>query len=600
MKSFSRLISLPLVVIVPFFYGHASAQDQPVHPNKIKNGTYLGLSLPLRDLPKITMAEIKEMELRYKENPLNEWPAPTYPFKATAQPQGNDPIWQAAMGNMSNLAATVINFAGQSGNADPLDPNGVVGPNHYMQTINSVYAIYNKTGTLLAGPTDLNLLFGNLLGTNCNDGDPIMLYDEQANRYLCAEFSLCNPNDRMLIAISQTNDPTGSWHRYSFDVDDVPDYMKFGIWRDAYYMGTNTHAVGSDDIYAFDRSQMLNGNNAQMVSFDNPWRPATYQGVQCALPVDNDGEFAPIGTPGNFLILNNDAIAGGTDQLWIFEMAVDCITPANSTFNRVQQLNVPAFDSDFGSNWDNIAQYGTAQELLSVSDLIMNVPQFRNFSGQQSIVLCHTVDVNNTDRAGMRWYELLRTSGSWSIRQSGTYSPDANSRWMGSIHMNGHKEIGLAYSISSSSMYPGIRYCGQDAIEYAKASGAMNVAEATIQTGAYSKTWGNRWGDYSSLFVDPVDDRTFWYTQMFEGAVTQETRIAAFTIYPSSIYVDKTAALGGNGTLASPIRTVTQALGALGPGTNVYIKSNTYDEANPMLINQNGLWNSYNGASIVK
>ena len=166
--------------------------------------------------------------------------------------------------------------------------------------------------------------------------------------------------------------------------------------------------------------------------------------------------------------------------------------------------------------------------------------------------------------------------------------------------MNGHKEIGLAYSISSSSMYPGIRYCGQDAIEYAKASGAMNVAEATIQTGAYSKTWGNRWGDYSSLFVDPVDDRTFWYTQMFEGAVTQETRIAAFTIYPSSIYVDKTAALGGNGTLASPIRTVTQALGALGPGTNVYIKSNTYDEANPMLINQNGLWNSYNGASIVK
>ena len=576
------------------------SQDQVVHPKKWGTGTYLGLSPPLSTLPRITEQELRDLEEQNKENPLNEWPDPQYPYKSTALPQGPDPVWQNKMGAMSGSKGLEVNFAGQSSGTNPIDPNGCIGPNHYMQTINFIYTIYDRTGTVLAGPTAMNLLFGSVPGSNCNSGDPIILYDEQANRWLVAEFSLCNANDRMLIAISQTNDPTGSWYRYSFDVDDVPDYMKFGVWRDAYYMGTNTHNADSCDIYAFERSQMLVGGTAQMVQFDNPNRPGWYQGLQIALPADNDGTFAPVGKPGIFMLLNNDAVAGGSDQIWIFELAVNWTTPGSSTFSRVQQLNVPAFDSDFGYNWDNIKQQGTAQEVCSVSDLIMNIPQYRNWGSYETIVLCHTVDVDNTDHAGIRWYELRRTSGNWSIRQSGTYAPDAHSRWMGSIHMNGHKEIGLGYSISSSSMYPGIRACGQDAIEYAKASGIMNVAEMTIQTGAQSQTWGNRWGDYSSIFVDPVNDRTFWYTTMYIGSSTHQSRIAAFNVFPTSIYVDKNAAAGGNGTIGAPIQTVTEANNAAGPGTNIFIKSNTYDEANPMLLHENGLWQTLNGSSIVK
>jgi hypothetical protein len=281
---------------------------------------------------------------------------------------------------------------------------------------------------------------------------------------------------------------------------------------------------------------------------------------------------------------------------------VNWTTLANSTFTRSQQINVSAFDSNFGTGWDNITQPGIAQKLDGVPIIIMNAPQYRNFNSYQTLVCCHTVDVDNTNHAGIRWYELRKTSGTWSVRQQGTYAPDANSRWMASIRLNNHNEIGLGYSISSSSVYPGVRYCGQDAIEYAKASGIMNIAETTIATGAYSQYNFNRWGDYTSLNIDPADERVFWYTNMhvLSNHSTKQTVIASFSVYPMNIYVDKLAAAGGNGTLASPIQTVTQALGALGAGTNVFVKSNTYDESNPMLLNQNGLWNSYNGAATVK
>jgi len=596
MKTISLILSAFLVVLWIDLY----PQDQPVYPKKVASGTYLGLSPPLRELPVVTAAELKEYEELNKVKPFNKWPDPSYPFQETALPNGPDPVWQSKMGEMDGGKGLEINFAGQASGVNPIDPNGCIGPDHYMQTINFVYAIYDRTGTLVAGPTALNQLFSGVPGSNCNSGDPIILYDEQAQRWLVAEFSLCNANQYMLIAVSQTNDPTGSWHKYSFDVHDTPDYMKFGVWRDAYYMGTNTHNADSCDIYAFERSQMLIGGSADMVMFDNPWRPGTLQGVQCALPADNDGTFAAAGEPGIFMILNNDAVSGGSDQIWIFPLAVNWTTPGSSTFNRVQQLNVPAFDANFGANWDNIKQQGTAQELCSISDLIMNIPQYMNWGTYETIVLCHTVDVDNTDHAGIRWYELRRTTGNWSIRQSGTYAPDAHSRWMGSIHMNMHQEIAMGYSISSSTMYPGIRCTGQDAIEYAKAAGVMNVAEMTIQTGAQSKTWGNRWGDYSSIFVDPVDNRTFWYTQMYIGSGTHQSRIAAFNVFPTSIYVDLNAAAGGNGTIGSPIKTVTLANQAAGPGTSVYVRVGTYDESNPILLHEDGMWRNYDGNAIIK
>lgn len=594
-------------------FGTLSAQDsrqlngdQPIHPNTIRKGNYYGLSRPLRELPRLTEAESQALDEIAKAKPTHNWPVREYLFESTALPKGPDPVWQNFNGESRGFETDALeeNFEGLNGFPDPPDPVGCIGPNHYMQSINAVYAIYDRQGTLLAGPTNLNLLFGNVPGSNCNNGDPIIIYDEQASRWLVAEFSLCNANHRMLIAVSQTDDPTGSWHQYSFDVDDKPDYMKFGVWRDAYYMGTNTHAAGSDDCYAFERSKMLTGDqSALMVGFDNAWRPGNAMGVQIAVPADNDGAFAPVGEPGIFMILNEDGEAGGSDQLWIMELDVDWVTPNNSTFTRVQQLNVAAFSGNINTDWDNIDQPGTNQFLCSVSDIVMNAPQYRNFGTHQTIVLCHTVDANGSELAGMRWYELRKTAGNWSIRQQGTYAPDAHSRWMGSIHMNGFKEIAMGYSISSSTVYPGIRVCGQNAMENALASGVMNVAEMTIFTGTDSQTGSNRWGDYTACFVDPVDDRTFWYTGMYvDNTNRRHTRIASFNIYPANIYIDGNVATSGNGTSASPVKTVREAVDASGSGTNLNIKDATYDEVNPLLLEYPGMvkrWGA-TGAPIIK
>jgi PKD repeat protein len=380
----------------------------------------------------------------------------------------------------------------------------------------------------------MNLLFSGVTGSTYNDGDPIILYDEQADRWMAAEFSVSGSNDYMLIAVSTTNDPTGTWHKYSFDVADMPDYEKFGIWRDGYYMGTNNSS--GNDIYVFERDKMLLGQTAQMVGFNNPWRPTTIDGFMCVPPIDNDGTFAPAGTPGLFITLNDDAIGGGSDELWFYELDVNWSSTSSSTFTRVQQLAVASFDSNFGNNWDNIKQPGTTRELDAIPMVIMNRPQYRNFGSYETVVCCHTVDVDGTDHAGIRWYEIRRTTGSWAVRQSGTYAPDAHSRWMGSIVLNGGGELGMGYSVSSSSLYPGIRYTGQSAAANAAANGTLDVEEGIIQNGSSSQTGANRWGDYANISIDPTDDHTFWFSTQYGGS--RQTKIAAFEFAPPPLMAE--------------------------------------------------------------
>jgi PKD repeat protein len=527
--------NLFFLAITMLFITNSWSQEGPVKPTIIRTGTYYGLTPPLRELPVISEAEFQEMQANAEIERNPELEHRSYPFAATALPKGPDPAWQHKMGINRSVKEPILNFEGQISPYFPPDANGTIGPLYYMQTINTVYAIYNKTdGALVAGPTNMNQLFTGVTGSNCNDGDPLILFDEQANRWLAAELSICGSNDRMLVAVSQTSDPTGSWYKYSFDVDDMPDYEKFGIWQDGYYMGTNNDA--GNDIYVFERSQMLTGGTARMVGFNNPWRPTTIDGFMCVPPVDNDGPYAPTGEPGLFITINDDAIGGGSDQLWIYELAVDWATPANSTFNLSQQLNVPAFDSNFGNSWDNIRQPGTNQRLDAIPMIIMNRPQYRNFGSYETLVCCHTVDLDNTNHAGIRWYELRRAGGEWSIRQSGTYGPDEHNRWMGSVSLNGSHEIGLAYSVSSTTVYPSIRYCGQSASEYATGSGVLDVAETEIQTGAHSQTSYNRWGDYADLSVDPDNDHTFWFTSEYIGSGgSRHTKIATFEFAPNAL-----------------------------------------------------------------
>jgi hypothetical protein len=545
---------LLFVILLGFSVSIMNAQDKPAVPTLTGTGEFKGETPPLRDIPAMSAAEYQLMKLQADKKLLNKKLRKRfYPFKATALPKGSDAVWQKTMGDAAVSNAPILNFDGQTSPYYPPDCNGAAGPNHYMQTINSTYAIYNKSGTLMAGPTNMNLLFGTVTGSGCNDGDPLILYDEQASRWLAVEFSICGANDYMLIAVSTTSDPTGTWYKYSFDVADMPDYEKFGIWQDGYYMADNN--ASSNDIYVFQRSVMLTGGTSPgMVAFDNPNRPSSIDGFMCIPPVDNDGAFAPAGAPGIFIAFNDDAIAGGSDQLWIYELAVNWTTPSSSTFGRVQQLAVSPFDSDFGNDWTNIAQPGTTQQLDAIPQVIMNVPQYRNFGTYQTIVCCHTVDVDATDHAGVRWYELRRgtqTSGNWTVRQQGTYSPDIHSRWMGSISLNGSGKIGLGYSVSSSTVYPGIRYTGQSSSAYNAASGIMDIPEEVIHTGSYAQTGYERWGDYSAMSVDPTDDQTFWFTTQYIGTGgARKTKIASFK-FGNTPTVTTTAASAIAGTTAT-------------------------------------------------
>ncbi|MFZ4571138.1 MAG: BACON domain-containing protein [Bacteroidales bacterium] len=511
------------------FYNTASAQnDAPIHPSVIGKGVFLGISPPLRDLPALNAAEFAAMKERALIKAANKKNEPRlYPFAETALPKGPDAAWQKTMGESSGAKAPIVNFEGQTTTSYPPDCNGTIGPNHYMQTVNVTYSIYNRTGTLLAGPTALNTLFTGVTGATNNDGDPIVLYDEQADRWLVAEFTFGHSNDYMLVAVSTSNDPTGTWYKYSFDVTNQPDYPKFGVWQDGYYMGINS--TSGNDTYVFERSKMLLGQTAQMVGFDNSWRPGT--GFLCVPPLDNDGVAAPAGSPGMFIAFNDDAVSGGSDELWLYELAVNWVTPASSTFIRSQQLAVTPFDSQFTASWDDITQ-PTSQKLDGVPQVIMNAPQYRNFGTYQTIVCCHTVDVDATNHAGIRWYELRKTSPAttWTVRQQSTYAPDVHSRWMGSIMLNGSGKIGVGYSISSSTIYPGIRYCGQSASAYASASSVLDLPEEIIHTGTVAQTSYNRWGDYALLSVDPADDQTFWFTTEYvkTGGSNKGSKIASF------------------------------------------------------------------------
>ncbi|MCX6269402.1 MAG: T9SS type A sorting domain-containing protein [Bacteroidetes bacterium] len=528
------------------FLQRATAQDIPVKPGTVKAGVFIGVSEPLRNIPAMTKTAYRSLYEKAQKRAKNTpWNKPAYPFASKALPKEADAAWQKSNGRMPNVAsAPICNFEGQSSPYYPPDCNGAAGEDYYMQAVNCMYAIYDKSGALILS-NNMNTLFGNVPGANYNDGDPIILYDEQAGRWVAAEFSISGTNDYMLFAVSTSNDPTDTWFQYSFDVVDIPDYEKIAVWRDGYYMGTNTQPATGNDIYVFERSQMLAGGTARMVAFDNPYRPGT--GVVVVPPADNDGSFAPAGTPGTFIAFNDDAVGGGSDQLWIYELAVDWSNVASSTFNRKQQLDVMPFNSQFpggADGWDNIAQPVTTRKLCAISTVIMNVPQYRNFGAYQSIVCCHTVNVDGTDHAGIRWYELRKTppATTWTIRQQGTFAPDAHSRWMGTVAMNGSNKIAVGYSVSSNSVYPGIRYAGQSAAAYASASGVLDIPEETVLSGSYYQSAYNRWGDYASMSVDPTDDQTFWFTTEYIGASeARKTKIVSFRIGNNPVATTKIA-----------------------------------------------------------
>ena len=449
---------------------------------------------------------------------------------ANALPKGEDPALQKLFTNPNNNSPKALtqNYNGIGNQPlSPADPSLCAGPNHIIQMINgpsgAYFTVYNKNGTVALPQGYMDAITG-----ISSAGDPIALYDQLADRYFISEFGKM-PANKLIVMVSQTNNPLGSWYVYSFDTPQFPDYPHYGLWNNAYICTTNE---GDNAIYAMDRTKMLVGDlTATMQRFSIPG--STTIGFQAAAPVCVEGTTPPpAGTPAMIMRMVDDAwtTAADVDRLEMWNLSVDFATPVNSVLSQQADLNTAPFDTDLCgyTTLDCIAQQGSAVKLDPIREILMNKIIYRNFGTHQSIVCNHSVDVTGADRAGIRWYEVRKTGAApWGIYQQGTYSPDANNRWMGSICIDVNGAIGLAYNVSSTTVFPSIRYTSRKPCD---PLGIMTQPETAIVAGASSQDV-NRWGDYNSLCIDPADNRTMWFTGMYMPAVGGwSTRIAAFDI----------------------------------------------------------------------
>ena len=475
-----------------------------------------------------TINEItKEEKIGY--HPKNDWILnPT--VNPNALPQGPDPALQQDYAPpASPTKAATQDWAGIGyTNVNPADPSVDVGPNHVVQMINgssgAYIRIYTKTGTVLVSQT----YFDNFMGMPGGAGDPIVLYDERADRWLLSEFSQTGNN--MHVAISTTPDPGGTYYTYSFNAPSFPDYPKYSIWENEYVITTNEN---QSTIYALNRTNLLAGTPtpAQRFTMTN----FGTIGFQAATPVSMNGIVIPPGnTPALLMRMRDDAWSGAaTDALEMWELDIDWAVSANSSLSQVQAIGIAPHESELCgyTSFSCIPQPGTGTQLDPLRELLMNRIHYRNFGTHESIVCCHVTDVNGSDRAGIRWYELRRTggtAGTWSIYQQSTYSPDANGRFMPTIGISATGNIGLAYSVSSSSVYPSMRYTGRKSCDPLN---SMTEPETSIigATGTASNA-SNRWGDYFAMGLDPSDGETFFFTGAYNTSSQWSTRVAAFNL----------------------------------------------------------------------
>lgn len=521
MKSF--LVTIIGLLLTSILYAQ-DLQDR-IKPEFTAKPIYFDVSIPLRDMTPVTPQKTGRP---WKDGVVkNIFRAPVPELKITP-----DALAQRKMGSVKAINAIGQNFNGVSNlnGVMPPDTDGDVGPNHYFQMINMSFQIWDKTGNSLYGPVANNTIWQGFTGPwgNSNDGDPIVLYDEYADRWLASQFALPNyPNGPffMMIAISQTSDPTGAWYRYGYSFTDMPDYPKLGVWHNAYTLTVNRFSAGSTNYtgtaaVAFNRTKMLAGDpNAEMVYFPM----SASQEPFGMLPSDADGTTPPpSGSPAYFGYIKSPS------KFVVYKMTLDWNNTANSVFEL--DANIPV--TFWSTSISGIPQPGTTRKLDAITDRLMFRLQYRNFGTHESMVTNHTVNVSGV--AGVRWYEFRKSgSGSWTLYQEGTYSPDNTHRWMGSIAMDGNGNIALGYSVSSSTVYPGIRFTGRMKND---PLGQMTITEEEIVAGGGSQTGGfignGRWGDYSAMNVDPSAPNTYWFTTEYMQNTSSQgwkTRIAQFS-----------------------------------------------------------------------
>ena len=455
-----------------------------------------------------------------------------------------DPVVQQAAGTKlktipgMNLLGLGSGFTGPQGpfqiGGAPPDPNASVGATQIVETVNLQLAVFDKaTGSPILGPAFIGSLWSGF-NASCSSAthiaDPVVLYDKQAGRWLLNIHTLGNPYV-ICFAVSTSSDATGTYNLYAFQVQAQGNLTneQLGVWPDAYYLAewiwANSSTYIGPQACAADRRQMLAGQTATMQCFqiDN----AQLRGMA---PSDLDGTSPPPAGSPNYYLIQGPA---RSNSLYLYSFHVDFTTPANSTFTGPAIISVAPYNPAAADGVPAIPQPDTSQLLDVNGSDVMPRLAYRNFPGanpaHESLLVTHSVraGTGSSSRTAFRWYELRNPSTTVTVYQQGTYSPDTTHRWMSSIAMDKMGDIAIGYSVSSASVYPGIRYAG-------RVSGdPLNrlETEVTIYNGSGSQSSGARWGDYPSMSLDPTDDCTMWYTGEYmaaSGALDWATRLFSF------------------------------------------------------------------------
>ncbi|HEY6041881.1 MAG TPA: hypothetical protein VIX58_07090 [Anaerolineae bacterium] len=538
-----------------------AAQPEP----KFSTAVAFDASPALRDVTNLTRPLTANTSSEEKEIRPDRGPAVTdrgFSGDGAIREPGLTP---SILANPPTIPAPLLTFEGLSNQdnfnaygfrVNPPDSDGDVGPNHYVEMINLVLAVYDKSGNKLMGPIKIGDVWAGFAVNDCTDpsGDPIVLYDQLKDRWLLSQFTTRGPIYYNCVAISQTGDPTGAYYRYAFSAGEFfPDYPKYGVWTNSYILTSRDFGPTVEygiSVYALEKNKMIAGNpNARAVKFflDSAVVPINLMG-DGLLPPDIDGTRGPKDhDPAPIVGTQDDGGPYGAtfDALNIWELEVQWQANPVASFSLAAQLPVAAFDSIFPcgpvSPRDCLPQPGITDrkqflDILSYRQRPTWRLAYRNFGKYESFVTNQSVEAR-PGVAGVRWYEIRRTDGEYSLYQQGTYAPnDDVHRWMGSIAMDRQGNMALGYSVVNGvNVYPGIRYTGRLAGD---PLGDMTLGEGTIINGSgVQRTTNSRWGDYTSMNVDPTDDCTFWYVNEYYTLAGQlsstagwQTRIGSFKL----------------------------------------------------------------------
>ena len=527
----------------------SNAQDAPStqKPDVVQMIGPVRQNQDLRNLPYI------RTEGESDEEPLTRYPHPN----TGAPPPGapSSPWLQRLVKGLfrptPSMPSPLITFEGmnltQSGcSCQPPDSDGDVGPNHYVNAVNSSIKIFDKSGNPLNGTngTTFNSFFSALVGTPCanqNRGDPFVFYDHLADRWIVSDFafqSFPGTNFYECIGVSQTPDPvSGGWNLYALLVDPsfLDDYPKMALWNNpqpggAYHLTVNLFLNNTTfegvKVVALDRGSMLSGGPANAIIFLIP--PAGLGDSYSLVPANfRTGTAPPAGRDEMLLAIDSPATGGVVQtQVKAWKFHVDFATPANSTVglganhspNSLITVD-PFIDALTTANGVTIVpQQGTANRVQTVGDKIMTPLTYFNQGGTESLWADSTVcqDANCTQPTGVRWYQFDVTGGNFPAtpvqQQTWTNGGDGLYRFMPSIAVDNSGNAAIGYSVSSSSIFPGIRYAGRLAGD---PPGNLGQGEAHMFDGTGSQTSGPRWGDYSYLAIDPSDNMSFWHVNEY-------------------------------------------------------------------------------------